>query len=555
MLLKLLISNYALIDELEIDFSNGFTVITGETGAGKSILLGALALILGKRADTQVLMDKSMKCVIEGTFNVKDYDFGLFFASNDIDYEPMAILRREITPAGKSRSFINDTPVPLNTLKELGDRLVDIHSQHRTLTINDADVQMEMVDQFAQNQQLLREYSNLFIQYKELEKEIGFLRIKERESRRDQDYYQFLFDELQAASLNVEEDSGLEAALDLLNNAEDIKTRLFNATHLLEEHDQSIMHNLREIVSGLEKHADKHPVISGMLDRIRDVMIELKDVASEIAAFDASIEYDQGRIETLNLRLDLLNKLMIKHQAEDITALVAVMAGIDNRLLQYSSLEAEIEVKASRLTELEALLQSRAEELHLRRKSVIDKISQGILSILASLGMKEARFVAELRQEDTLGAEGNNTINFLFNANRGGELQPISRVASGGELSRLMLAVKSMVSRQNMIPTLIFDEIDNGVSGDIAIKVAEIMKRMADGLQLIVITHLPQIASKGEHHFLVYKEIDSNFTRSLIKPLSQEERVHELAKMLSGDRVTEAARNTAIELMDNEEQN
>lgn len=551
MLKHISIQNYALIDKLEVDFSEGLTIITGETGAGKSILLGALGLIAGNRADTQVLQDKTKKCVVEASFNIKDYSLKDFFWTNELDYEVETNIRREITPEGKSRAFINDTPVTLVQLKSLAERLADIHSQHQTLTLNGSEFQLSVVDTYASHAEILNDYSTQYKQYKMLEKALNDLIAKEAQARKDLDYFQFQFNELEEANLKPGEQQELEQELETLNNAEDIKHNLSKAAMGLNGGEQNLIASLNEIKALLTNIAKFKPEINELSSRLTSSYIELKDISNELESLEQDIVYDPKRIETLSTQLDVIYRLQQKHQVKTVEELISLKDELSSKLLEFSSLETEIEKTKKELGTIQKNLTAHAKKIAANRKKVIPKIEKETAALLSSLAMPNAQLKIEHIDTETLGPNGSDKINFLFSANKGSDFKELSKVASGGELSRLMLSIKSLIAQLTALPTIIFDEIDTGVSGDVADKVGSIMNSMAKSIQVITITHLPQIASKGQSHLFVYKEDKNNKTYSNIKKLSVEERIQEIAKMLSTGTPTAAAINNAKELLKN----
>ena len=549
MLNHLSVQNYALIDQLEVDFSEGLTIITGETGAGKSILLGALGLIAGSRADTQSLQDKTKKCIIEAAFNIKGYSLNDFFNEHELDYEAVTTIRREINPEGKSRAFINDTPVTLNQLKELGERLIDIHSQHQTLSLNGADFQLSVTDAFAKHETLLEQYQSNFKEYKSLERQLTELSVRESQAQKDLDYFQFQFNELEDAGLKAGEQTEMEQELETLNNAEEIKSTLSKAAFGLNGGDQNLLSSLGEIRTMLNGMAKFKPEIAELSARINSSYIELKDISNELEAIEQEVVYDPKRIEVLNDKLDAIYRLQQKHQVKTVEELIAIKDEISNKLLDFNSLEAEIEKVKTALEKVKAALAAKAKTLSDNRKKAIPKIEKEIASLLASLSMPNAQLKIDQQPLETFTVSGTDKINFLFSANKGSDFKELNKVASGGELSRLMLSIKSLIAQLTALPTIIFDEIDTGVSGDVADKVGSIMNAMAAKMQVITITHLPQIASKGSSHLFVYKEDKNNKTYSNIKKLTNDERVQEIAKMLSTGKPTEAAISNARELL------
>ena len=551
MLLKLYIENYALIQKLGIDQDNGFTVITGETGAGKSILVGALSLILGQRADTSVLLEKTSKCIVEGTFVIRDYGLEDFFMESELDYDPVAILRREINQNGKSRAFINDTPVNLSVLKELGDRLVNIHSQHSVVTLSKADFQLELLDDYAGHQARLTAYRTAFLKLRELLKKLRELEEKEKRLRSESDYHQFLFDELEKAALKEQELEDLENHFSVLSHAEEIKSSLTYSVHQLTASEQNEITQLAGIIHSLKSIVRYHPPIEDLLKRLESILIDFKDIAGELQKMDEQIYVSSGEMEGVRLRLDLIYRLLKKHNVQSVQELIHIQGELGSLLSETESLDdllRELQHQV-RISEDEVL--NLAKEISAARSKVIPGFEKEIQILLKDLGMPSARFKINLEQVESYSMDGLDRVTFLFSANKGVPLGEVSRIASGGELSRLMLSIKSRISRKNLLPTIIFDEIDSGVSGDVAGKVGTILKEMAGHMQVIVITHLPQIAGKGTSHFWVYKEDIQDSTRSMIRKLTTDERIEEIARMVSNERVTEAAYLTARELLAN----
>ncbi|MGZ4118415.1 MAG: DNA repair protein RecN [Bacteroidia bacterium] len=549
MLKHLSVQNYALIDQLEVEFSNGLTIITGETGAGKSILLGALGLVAGSRADTQALQDKSKKCFVEASFNIKEYSLKDFFTSNELDYETTTTIRREINPEGKSRAFINDTPVTLNQLKELAEHLIDIHSQHQTLTLNGSEFQLSVVDAFANHADLINEYAGDFKKFKLLEKQLNDLIEKESQAKKDLDYFQFQFNELEDANLKGNKQAEMEQELETLNNAEDIKLNLSKAANGLTGGEQNLLSALNEIKILLASMAKFKPEINELSTRLTSSYLELKDIANELESLESDIVYDPKRIEILTQALDAIYRLQQKHQVKTIEELITIKDDLSNKLLDFSSLEAEIEKVKKESSTLQKSLLVVAKKISANRKKVIPKLEKEISSLLSSLSMQNAQLKVEHVESEQLSKNGLDNVNFLFSANKGSDFKELNKVASGGELSRLMLSIKSLIAQLTALPTIIFDEIDTGVSGDVAHKIGTILSAMGKNMQVIAITHLPQLASKGNQHLFVYKQDVKNLTQSEIKVLTAEERVVEIAKMLSTGKPTEAALSNAKELL------
>jgi DNA repair protein RecN (Recombination protein N) len=549
MLQHLSVQNYALIDQLEIDFSGGLTIITGETGAGKSILLGALGLVAGNRADAQSLQDKTKKCVIEAVFDIKEYALNAFFDAQELDYEITTTIRREINPEGKSRAFINDTPVTLSQLKELTERLIDIHSQHQTLTLNGNEFQLSVVDAYASHADLLKQYGTDFKQFKLVEKKLNELIHQEIQAKKDLDYFQFQFNELEEANLQHGKQLEWEQELEALNNAEEIKLNLSKASFGLAGGEQNLLSSLNEIKAILSPFAKFKTELNELSIRVNSAYIELKDISNELENIEQDIVYDPKRIEEITKRLDVVYRLQQKHQVKTIEELIAIREAINAKLLDFGSLESEIEQVKKELHQFQDALSAAAKKISANRKKVIPKIEKELAYLLASLAMPNAQLKIEHTDLPSFTLNGTDKVCFLFSANKGSDFKELNKVASGGELSRLMLSIKSSLAQLTALPTIIFDEIDTGVSGDVADKIGIIMNQMASTIQVITITHLPQIASKGSSHLFVYKEDKNNKTYSSIKRLTKEERVQEVAKMLSTGNPTTAAINNAKELL------
>ncbi|MDQ3047194.1 MAG: DNA repair protein RecN [Bacteroidota bacterium] len=549
MLKNLSVQNYALIDQLEVDLTSGLTIITGETGAGKSILLGALGLVAGSRADSNSLQDKTKKCIIEASFSIEGASLKEFFESNELDYEDISTIRREINPEGKSRAFINDTPVTLNQLKELAEHLIDIHSQHQTLTLNGSEFQLSVVDAFAGHAQLLEDYARDFKKFKALEKHLNELIEKEVQAKKDLDYFQFQFNELEDANLKSGEQTLLEQELETLNNSEEIKSGLSKASFSLDGGEQNLLGSLNEIKAILASFARFKPEINELSNRMSSAYIELKDLANELDSIEQDIIFDPKRIEALNQKLDAVYRLQQKHQVKTVEELIVIKDELSNKLLDFSSLEAEIEKVKKEQELLNKTLSAFAKKITANRKKVIPDFEKKVASLLSSLSMPNAQLKVEHTELTAYTSSGLDKVSFLFSANKGSDFKELNKVASGGELSRLMLSIKSLIAQLTSLPTIIFDEIDTGVSGDVADKVGSIMDQMAKTMQVITITHLPQIASKGQSHLFVFKEDKQNKTYSNIRKLSAEERIQEIAKMLSTGTPTSAAINNAKELL------
>jgi len=552
MLKRLYVKNYVLIDELDITFEKGMSIITGETGAGKSILLGALGLILGQRADAAALQNKSKKCIIEGTFNISEYKLQSFFNENELDYEEETCIRREISAEGKSRAFINDTPVTLAVLKELSSQLVDIHSQHETLLLNSNKFQLTVVDEFASNHERLAKYSDTLSAYNELKKSIELMKEEEAKSKADFDYFNFQLNELSEANLSdPNELTSLEQEQERLENAEEIKLRLSQGFTALSGSDDNMLVQLKVIqqqISGLAKFDKSYEEIA---NRIKSSLVELKDISDELERAEEAINSDNKRLEIIQDRLSLLYKLQQKHRVEDLQSLITLQAELADKVFAIGTLEDRITAKITELDNLHIKLGKEASALTEARKKAIPQIEKEITANLGELAMQGAllRIALIPNEENHFSVDGAEKVHFLFSANKGGDFKEISKVASGGELSRLMLCIKALMAKLTSMPTVIFDEIDTGISGETAAKVGSIIKQMAAEHQVIAITHLPQMAGKGHHHYFVYKTETKGKTHTHLRILTTEERITEIARMLSGETLTEAALGNAKALL------
>ncbi|MCD6019119.1 MAG: recN [Bacteroidetes bacterium] len=549
MLHNLRIQNFALIEETEVRLNQGLTVITGETGAGKSILLGALGLTLGNRADVSSLHHKTKKCIIEAQFNIAAYNLKPFFESHELDYDEDTTIRREITPEGKSRAFINDTPTTLNVLKELGDQLIDIHSQHETLLLKETNFQFELVDAFSKTIPLFNDYKKQFGQLSKLRKQLDDLTAQETQAKKELDYYQFQFNELEEASIKIGEQKTLEEESETLENAEFIKGNLVKSSLAISGGEENIVSALALVKQQLQSVSKFGKQFNELFERINSATIELKELASDINNCEEDVIYDNARLEEVNIQLDKLNRLLKKHGVNSEEELLGIKNDIETKLQQFSSLEVSIEKTQKEIRALEKQCQSLAKDLSDKRQNAIAGIEQNIKTMLSSLSMANAQFKIELKPLDTLTANGLDAISFLFTANKGAEFKELHKTASGGELSRLMLCLKALLAERTALPTIIFDEIDTGVSGDVADKIGNILFAMGKSMQVITITHLPQMASKGSNHLFVFKSDTKDKTTSSIKTLSPEERVAEIAKMLSTGTPTETALKNAKELL------
>jgi len=549
MLTRLRIQNYALIKELDVDLRSGFSIITGETGAGKSILLGALSLILGQRADSVVLKDKSVKCVVEAVFRVDGLGLEELFLSNDLDFDNFAIFRREINPAGKSRAFINDSPVMLKTMQDIGFRLIDIHSQSQNLELNNLAFQLMVVDICAGNQDLLSNYKDNYRDYRKLISDLHEAEAKAEKSKADLDYFQFQFDQLYKVALAENEQALLEKELELLTHAEEIKAGLSNVAEMLNGENISALIQLKTSIGVITRLNKFLPEADGLAQRLESLYVDLKDIAEEAGSIGEKVEYDPERIGSINERLDLIYSLEQKHHVKSVEELVAIRNSLEIKILAVSSNEEEIQRLIKMKDQKKSEIDDLANRLSAKRQSVVAEVESRVLQQLLQLGMPNSKFKVEILALPSPGNSGIDVVNFLFTANKNGVLCEISKVASGGEMSRVMLAIKALISKSKALPTIIFDEIDAGVSGEIAERMGIILKDISADMQVINITHLPQIAAKGDHHFLVYKQDSESETTTRLKLLTKAERVEELAKMLSGETITSAAILNAEELL------
>ena len=547
MLSRLLINNYALIDSLSISFDDGFNVITGETGSGKSILLGALGFVIGDRSDSNVIIDDSRKCVVEAEFIFDDDRFKPFFDNYDLDYSAECVLRRELSPSKKSRAFINDTPVTVQQLKELGGQLIDIHSQHDSLLLTNPDFQLNLLDNAANNSSYLSEYSSLYRSFINTSNELKHLEELRRNSLAEADFLSFQLDELNKANLQDDEYEELTQRIELLENSEDVKNLLLQSDAILQDSNDSLINQLIELKSAFDRLKRYLPVASSYLDRIESVKIELKDIARDIDGLQDDTQFDPDTLQLLRDRFDLIQRLMFKHHVNDYSELLTIRDELSTKVNSFTTIDDTIAVKSSELEQAKSHLTALAKVISERRLSAKVDFENDVTVILRQLAMPHAVFVVECVETDSLCATGKDKVRFLFSANKGVRPEEMSRVASGGELSRLMLAIKSVAAKSKYLPTLVFDEIDTGVSGEVASKLGDIMRIMGKTLQLFSITHLPQIASKADNHFFVYKDNSNAKTHSCIKQLSYQERVSEIAKMLSNDSVsTEAYRAAEV---------
>lgn len=550
MLKQLYIKNFTLIDELYIQMHPGFSVITGETGAGKSIILGAIGLLLGNRADSKSIKAGRDRCVIEAHFDLSKYDMQQFFTDNDIDEDLSdTIIRRELTAAGKSRAFINDTPVSLTKMRELGEQLVDIHSQHQNLLLQKEDFQLNVVDIIAQDEKQRKNYEAAYNQYKQANQKLNALKAEIEKNRENEDFLRFQFKELDEAQLQNGEQEELEQEYEMLSHSEDIKTALYQADNHLSGDDGNIIERLKQTSEQLANIKDVYPEVTELLERIDSSYIELKDIAQEVNGLPDHVEFDPARLETINERLDKLNSLQQKFHVRDLGELIETYHQLKEQLSHIDHSDEDVEALEQEVTQLLEKAQKQAKELTAIRTKAAKKVEEEMKQRLIPLGIPNVRFSISLT-EKPLSHDGGDKVSFLFSANKSTPLQPVTQVASGGEIARVMLSLKAMISGAVKLPTIIFDEIDTGVSGKIAEKMAQIMVEMGNHeRQVLSITHLPQIAAMGSHHYKVSKEETDKGTISRMTELSQQERVQEIAQMLSGSDVSEAALANAKELL------
>lgn len=549
MLSHLSIKNYALIDILDVAFASKFTCITGETGAGKSILLGALSLVLGKRADLGALQNKDQKCIVEAEFQVKKYGLKPFFKQHDLDYEDLTIIRREILPSGKSRAFINDTPITLDILSQLGNRLIDVHSQHQTLQLGDNDFQMKVIDALADNKKVLDAYTERLEVYKNTSKELNELVDFQLNANKEQDYNSFLLSELEEAPLKVGLQEELEQQHEQLNNMENIIAQLSKGNQLLNDEQVgalSLLSELKQVSTRLASFGNSYEELN---QRIQSVFIELDDISAELQTMVEHAETNPQLLEEVSGRLQTIFDLQKKHGANDISELIAIREELSEKVGFTENLEAKIEKKKQELALLEESLNIKAQALNKARTKALPQLKKQLESSLSSLGMPNATFNIAVDLSSEFRTNGKDKLTFLFSANKGADFGELKKVASGGELSRIMLTIKSILAKYEQLPTMMFDEIDTGVSGEISNKMGDIMQAMSETMQVFSITHLPQVASKGNHHFKVFKVDEANTTRTRMKQLSDDERVVELAEMLGGKDLSDSALAHARQLL------
>lgn len=546
MLQSLHIRNYAIIKSVDISFDQRLNIITGETGAGKSILMGALGLVLGERADSKVLHNPEDKCVVEGSFGIDNYNLQSFFENHELDYDTTCIIRREIAPNGKSRAFVNDTPVNLTILKDLGEQLIDIVSQHQTMELNEEHFQLSVVDAIAETDPILAAYSQTYKTYKKTEKELKELLEQEAKARTDEDYFRFILNELSEANLQADEQASLEKQLEILGHAEQIQQSAENAARMLDADELSIIDQLQQLRAIIQPAAKHHPVLHELMKRIDSVSIELKDICTEIETVSEQSHADPESLLKTEERLQLLFSLQKKHRATSNEDLLLLQQKLENDLASIGSLQNEISDKQHELSQLTEKLGKEGKALSEKRLKAIPGAEKKIHELLKQVEMPDANIQIECNSVDGFSATGIDKIQLLFAANKGQSFQPISKVASGGELSRLMLCIKSLIADKVALPSIVFDEIDTGISGEAALKVSQVMKQHSKHHQVIAITHLPQIAGKADAHFFVHKTTDKTSTYTHIRQLSENERLEEIARMLHGanpsQKVLEAAR-------------
>ena len=548
MLKTLHIENYALIKNLDLIFDKGFSVITGETGAGKSIMLGALGLLLGQRSDIKAIKEGELKCILEANFDIEHYHLQELFDENDIDYDPNCIIRREILTSGKSRMFVNDTPVNIQFLKQLGEKLLDIHSQYENLLIKDNLFQLNVIDAIAENRNILEDYINTFTAYKKAERQYEDLLIFSEKEKANYDYLSFQFEQLSSAGLSSDEQEGLEREQTMLSHAEEIKTILYKSQLLLDNEEIGILSVIKNAINNLQSITHVYTKAENLYERLNSCFIDLKDIAEELNKQENNIESQPERLEFINNRLDTIYSLCQKHKVTNLEDLIALQNSLKEQLDKLDSFDSELERLSKLKEELLKEVLTIGENLSKKRKSAAKKIEKTMIEQLSVLGMPNVQFVIEITKTNVPDTTGCDYISFLFSANKNVSPKAVAQIASGGEISRVMLCLKSLIATASNLPTIIFDEIDTGVSGEIADKMGNIMKEMGGKIQVICITHLPQIAAKGTKHYRVYK-IEEETSETKVVLLNAKERVQEIAKMLSGSNLTEAALKNAEELL------
>jgi DNA repair protein RecN (Recombination protein N) len=549
MITSLSIENFALIEKLNIDFSNGFSIITGETGAGKSILLGALGLVLGKRADLTSLKNKEEKCIVEANFSIGKYNLQAFFEANDLDFEEETIIRREILPSGKSRAFVNDSPVNLQQLQDLSFYLIDVHSQHQTLELSEEDFQFKILDSIANNQILLTEFQSKLKNYRLAKSSLESKKASLSLILKEKDYNEFLYQELQSANLKEGELEELEQQYQSLNNVEFIKENLDKLLSIANEDEFGVLKNLKEFKAILQKNSNFSAEYHSLSERTTSILIEFDDIVKELSRESELVYNDPEKLEAINQKLQLIYMLQKKHNVLTVEELLSIQAELESKVVSVAALEEEIGKLENSIGDFEAELDAVALKISQSRREAIPDLTEKLIEILNQLGMPNVRFKIGLEAALTYQNNGKDTLQFLFSANKGTDFGLLKKVASGGEMSRIMLAVKSILSQYSKLPTIIFDEIDTGVSGEIANKMGEIMRDMSKTMQVFAITHLPQIAAKGTSHYKVYKTVAGETTVSELKLLTADERIIEIAEMLSGKDISDSAMNHAKALL------
>ena len=549
MLNTLSIKNYALIDDLKVDFPKGFIIITGETGSGKSIMLDALSLVLGKRADMSALRNKDEKCVIEAEFSLQNYEFQSLFNELEIDYDPQTIIRREILPSGKSRAFVNDSPVTLDVLSRLGEVLVDIHSQHQTLSLSDTAFQFEIIDAMAENKSLLEEYQRLLVLLKKEQKKLQELIDFQQTANKEYDYNLHQLKELKSVTLGEGILEELEESYEEASNIEEIKESVAESLYLLNDENIGILNNLRELRRAFSNLTEYKQQYRELYERIDSAFLDLEDLSRDVADIDENIETDPENLEEISKQLNKIYSLQQKHKVTTVEELMSIQERLEKAVSKTESADFDLKEQQELVAKHQAETSKKATELHKTREKVVPTLTKQLESFMHELGMPNGRFDIKLTSTSHFFNNGNDELSFLFSANKGGDFGPLKKVASGGELSRIMLAVKAIMAAHTALPTIMFDEIDTGVSGEISQKMGDIMKQMSKNRQVFAITHLPQIAAKGAYHFKVFKEDITGKTTTHLKMLTEQERISELSEMLEGKNSGESARNHAIELL------
>lgn len=549
MLVSLSIRNYALIEDLKVNFRDQLSIITGETGAGKSILLGGLSLVLGKRADASLVYDKEKKCVIEAEFEVESYNLHGFFDENDLDYESLVIIRREILPNGKSRAFVNDTPTTLSVLNSLTVQLIDVHSQHETLQLSQPEYQFYIIDSLAANQALRDAYTRDFYHLKTLRADLETIKLEQQQAQKEYDYNLFVYNELDQANLTTDEKSNLEEQLEKLSHVEEIKLHLSEVIQVSEDEQNGTLNQLAQIEHSLSKISGYTDLYAEFTGRVRSLLIEYKDIVEELQTENDNLMYDPIELERVEERLRLIYDLEKKHLVSSVEELLEIKNVFEKKIVEVDQAESLIANKTKEISIAEKDLDQLADQIHKSRKLAIPEFVKQIEAVLSDLEMKNTRFKINLERSNVFLMNGKDKLDFLMSSDKGKSFETLKRVASGGEMSRMMLGIKSILSRYSNLPAIIFDEIDTGVSGEVSNRIAEVMRSMSENMQVITITHLPQVAAKGQHHYKVYKEERQGGISSNIRLLNEDERLVELAEMLGGSKITESAIAHAKQLL------